>query len=61
MDFVAKRFTELSLDEYHELLKLRCAAFPTSRCSSNARNATQGCRSQEQQPSNIPSWLQPAA
>lgn len=27
MDFVAKRFNELSLDEYHELLKLRCAVF----------------------------------
>ena len=27
MELVAKRFNELSLDEYHELLKLRCAVF----------------------------------
>ena len=27
MELVAKRFGELSLDEYHELLKLRCAVF----------------------------------
>ena len=27
MELMAKRFNELSLDEYHELLKLRCAVF----------------------------------
>ncbi|MEC4294929.1 GNAT family N-acetyltransferase [Adlercreutzia shanghongiae] len=27
MDFVIKRFNELELEEYHELLKLRCAVF----------------------------------
>lgn len=27
MELVAKRFNELSLNEYHELLKLRCAVF----------------------------------
>ena len=27
MELVAKRFNELSLDEYHEHLKLRCAVF----------------------------------
>ena len=30
MELVAKRFNELSLDEYHELLKLRCAVFSWS-------------------------------
>lgn len=27
MELTAKRFDELSLDEYHEVLKLRCAVF----------------------------------